>query len=89
MGGVGPDAAYAADPARPRYRWQVQRIVALAAQHFAGIGQHLGGGDIDDDLAGPEHRIGHAFDGERRAKGLQDCCFHDLPLGWRPILATF
>ena len=79
FGRVGPDLAHPADAARARDDGRLQQVAALAAEHFARIGEHLGGGDVDDDLAGTEHGVGHGFNGERRAERLQDGCFHGNP----------
>ena len=76
---VGTDRPHPADPARPRHDRQFEQILALAAEHLAGIGEHPRGHDIDDHLAGAEHGIGHGLDGERRAERLQDGCFHESP----------
>jgi hypothetical protein len=88
LGRVGSYLAHPADAARAGDDGRLQQVAALAAEHFTRIGEHLGSRDVDDDLAGAQHGIGHGFDGERRAERLQDGCFHGSPhvVGW-PIFA--
>lgn len=57
MRGVRSDAAHAADAARPGHDRQIEQIRSLAAEHLVRVGENARRDDIDDDLAGPEHRI--------------------------------
>src|SRR5712675_1283138 len=80
---IRSDGAHPADCPGSRYHRQVQQVFALAAEDFVRIGQHAGCDDIDNDLAGPQHRVGQGLDGKWRSERPEDCSFHDDPAFWR------
>src|SRR5271166_4035498 len=55
----------------------LQHVVASTGEDVAGVAGDRCGDDIDDDLAGAEHRVGQRLDGERRAERVQDSGFHE------------
>ena len=80
LGRVRADRAHPADAAGARDDRQVERIVALAAEDLVHVGQDARGDDVDDDLAGAEHRIGGILDHQRRSEGFEYGSFHDVHL---------
>jgi hypothetical protein len=62
---IRSNGADAADAARAGDHGQIERVVAFAAEDLVEIGQHAGGNDIDDDLAGAKHGSGNILDDER------------------------
>jgi hypothetical protein len=62
----------------PGCQRQFQQIFARATEDFACIGQHARRRDVDDDLAGPQSRVGRVR--ERGAEFFQNCGFHGASL---------
>jgi hypothetical protein len=60
--GIGPMPRTRPTPPGTRHHWQFHQVAPLAAEHLARVGQHAGGGDIDDHLASAERWLGHLLD---------------------------
>src|SRR5262249_7891935 len=76
LGGVRAARTHPADGAGAGNDRRREEIAALAAEDVARVGEHVGGGDVDDNLTGAEDRIREFSNDEGGAQPFEHCCFH-------------